>query len=79
MGYIITFVDLITIVLIIAIVGRSILSYFPTGGNHPLVAIVYQITEPILAPIRRVVPRLGIFDLTPMVAIFLLLLIRKLV
>ena len=79
MSFIITFVEILTWVLTIAIFGRAILSYFPAGGNHPLVAIVYQITEPILAPIRRVVPRLGIFDLTPMVAILLLFLIRRVV
>ncbi len=79
MDFIKIFVNLFTIVLTIAIIARSLLSYFPTSGNHPLVAIVYQITEPILGPLRRVVPRLGIFDLTPMVAIFLLILIRSLV
>ena len=34
--------------------------------------IVYDITEPILEPLRRVVPRVGMFDLTPLVAIILL-------
>ena len=75
-----TFVNLLVWVLIIAIFARVILSWLPIGGGtNPLVAIVYQITEPILAPLRRVIPRLGIFDLTPMIAIILLGLIQRLV
>ena len=69
-----TFLELFIFVLIFAIFARSILSLFPIGNtNHPIVAIVYQITEPILGPLRRVVPRLGMFDLTPMIAIFILI------
>ncbi len=74
------FVELLVTVLWIAIIVRVILSWLPVGGgSNPLVAIVYQITEPILAPLRRVVPRIGILDLTPMAAIFILWLIQGLV
>ena len=72
------FVNILVWVLIIAIFARVILSWLPIGGsNNPLVAIVYQITEPILAPLRRVIPRVGIFDLTPMIAIIILGLIHR--
>ena len=72
------FVNILVWVLIIAIFARVILSWLPIGGsNNPLVAIVYQITEPILAPLRRVIPRVGIFDLTPMIAIIILGLIER--
>lgn len=40
--------------------------------RNPLVVVLFQITEPILAPLRRFIPRLGMFDLTPMIAILLL-------
>ncbi len=74
------FVNILSYVLYFAILARVIFSFFPVGSaNNPLVALVYQISEPILAPLRRVIPRLGIFDLTPMVALFLLELIRRLV
>ena len=74
------FVSLLVTILWIAIFARVILSWLPIGGSgHPLVALVYQITEPILAPLRRIVPRLGMFDLTPMVAIILLGLIQTMV
>ena len=75
-----TFVELFVTVLTLAILARVILSWLPMGGsNNILVAIIYQITEPILQPLRRVIPRLGIFDLTPMIAIFILVSIRGLV
>ena len=68
-----TFLQLFITILIIALFARSILSWFPMGsGSQPLMAILYQITEPILGPLRRVIPRLGMFDLTPMIAMFLL-------
>ena len=34
--------------------------------------LLYDVTEPILAPLRRVVPRIGMIDITPIVAIFLM-------
>ena len=75
-----TFLVLFIYVLFFAIIARSILSWFPIGNtNHPIVAIVYQITEPILGPLRRIVPRLGMFDITPMIAIILLILILSLI
>jgi len=39
--------------------------------------IIYDITEPILAPLRQIIPRFGMFDFSPMVAIILLNLIAQ--
>ena len=75
-----TFVGLLVTVLTVAIFVRVVLSWLPIGGsNHPIVAIIYQITEPILAPLRRILPRLGMLDLSPMAAIVILWLIQLLV
>ena len=62
------------VILIAAIFIRVILSWFPTA-NNPLVALVYQLTEPILLPLRRVVPRVGMFDFTPTIALIILFLV----
>jgi YggT family protein len=43
----------------------------------PIAEFLYTITEPILAPIRSVMPRMGMFDFTPMIAIILLQVIRE--
>jgi uncharacterized protein YggT (Ycf19 family) len=42
---------------------------------NPLSVIIMDITEPILAPIRQFIPRIGMIDLSPMVASFLLIII----
>ena len=62
--------------LYLAIFARVILSWFPMQSNNPLVQLVWTITEPILAPIRRFVPRVGMLDLTPMVALILIAIIQ---
>ena len=56
----------------LAILGRVIMSWISPRGTDPISPILHQITEPILAPIRRLVPSVGMFDLTPMVALILL-------
>ncbi len=45
--------------------------------ENPLYVIVHEITEPILAPIRQYMPRIGMIDLTPRVAGFLLFIILR--
>ena len=63
-------------VLYIAILARVVVSWIAPGRtDNPIVALIIQITEPILAPIRRVMPRMGMLDLSPMVALILLTLI----
>jgi YggT family protein len=59
-------------ILSIAIFLRAILSWFVRDPRNPLVQLLDQVTEPILAPLRRVVPRIGMVDITPLVAIILL-------
>ena len=55
-----------------AIFLRAIVSWFAIDPRNPLVEVLDQITEPILSPLRRIVPRLGMVDITPLVAIILL-------
>jgi YggT family protein len=55
-----------------------ILSWVPVDNRNPAVPLVYQITEPLLAPIRRLLPQMGI-DLSPMIAILAVQLARILV
>ncbi len=78
MDFITTFVVILAQALTIAIFVRAILSWFPNVSNdNPLVALVYQITEPILAPLRAIIPLVGMIDITPLVAIITLQLIAN--
>ena len=67
-----TFVVLLARALSLAIFVRMLLSWIPVDRGNRLVSIVYEITEPILGPIRRVVPALGGLDLSPMIALILI-------
>jgi YggT family protein len=73
------FVDLLFTILIFAIVGRALLSWFNLGPSNPIVRLLYEITEPILAPMRRVIPMIGMLDISPIVAILLLSFMQNLI
>jgi len=62
-----------------AIFIRVLLSWFPIDPQNPLVTLLYDVTEPILEPLRRVVPRLGMIDISPMIAIILIQVIGQFV
>ncbi len=76
-------INLVFNVFYVAILARIILSFVipMLGGRpHPLVLqlaqLANQVTEPILAPIRRVLPTFGMLDFSPLVAIILLQVIQ---
>ncbi|MEE8337083.1 MAG: YggT family protein [Dehalococcoidia bacterium] len=64
-------------VLIFAIFARSIITWFPIDRSGPIVGALNAITEPVLDPLRRIVPRIGMVDISPMIAIFLLIFINS--
>ena len=72
MQYVVQTIIILCYVLIVAMIVRSVMSWFPLDPNNILVNIVHTITEPMLAPLRRILPRLEVIDLSPMVAIILL-------
>ena len=51
-----------------AILVRSLLSWFPVDPNGPIVQAVAAMTDPILEPLRRVIPPIGAIDFTPLIA-----------
>lgn len=59
------------------IIARSLLSWFPDIQGNPLVQIVRQVTDPILLPLQRIVPRVGMFDFSPMIAVIVLFLLAE--
>lgn len=69
---VLNFIDLLANILTLAIFARAILSWFPIRTVNPLITILHEITEPILAPLRRVIPMIGFMDISPIVAIVIL-------
>lgn len=70
----------------IAIFARVILTFIiPLSGArpHPIIvtinSFVFQVTEPVLGPIRRSLPSFGGFDFSPMAVLIILILLRRVV
>ncbi len=61
-----------------AIIARALLPWFRIGYYHPVMQFLLQITEPLLAPLRRYIPPMGGLDFTPMVALLVLWLVEQL-
>jgi YggT family protein len=72
MGFMIQFINILFTVLWVAILARVLLSWVDPQVNMRVTQIIHEITEPILAPIRNVVPTIGMFDISPIIAILLL-------
>lgn len=56
----------------IIIILRVVSSWFPVNYDSPfapIVRVLVQLTEPVLAPVRRVLPTAGPFDFTPIVVL----------
>lgn len=54
------------------VLGRIILSWFPVSPDSPVASIssfLYAVTEPVLGPVRSVLPSVGMLDLSPIVVI----------
>ena len=59
---------------------RILLSWVPHNAYHPLISIIYQLSEPILKPFRDLIPsdRIGI-DISPIFAFFALSILRRII
>jgi YggT family protein len=66
--------DLYTFVVFV----RVVFSWINLSPYNPVVRFVVGLTEPVLAPLRRVVPAVGGFDLTPMLLLLLIQLVKRL-
>lgn len=65
--------DLYSLVIFAAV----ILSWLPLGVDNPFVRVIRAITEPVLAPVRRILPTAGGLDFSPIVVLVALQLIRN--
>ena len=78
-SFLVTFIQFFFWALWIALLARVLLSWIDPMGNMRITMIAREITEPILAPIRSVLPNTGMIDLSPLVAFLLLQLLQNLV
>lgn len=67
-----TTIDIFFNLVLLLLLVRIILSWLPQFRYHQIAQIVFGITEPILSPFQRIIPPMGMIDISPMVAIIAL-------
>lgn len=71
--FLVLFINLLFQTLSWAIIIRVLLSWFPNlNQDNPLIQLLRSITDPILEPARRVVPRIGMIDISPIVVLIVI-------
>jgi YggT family protein len=68
------------LVYMIVLVGRAVMSWFPIRPGTPAASIyslLLDLTEPVLAPLRRIIPPAGMFDLSFMVLFIILIVVQR--
>ena len=74
--------DLIALVLtvfLVAVIIQVILSWISPGHYNPVIGLVHKLSDPVLKPIRKLIPSLGGLDLSPLFATLLLLVAKMLI
>jgi len=79
MGIIRTAIDVAFQVYTWLLIIRILLSWIRHNPYQPIIRFIYEVTEPYLGLFRRIVPPFGPMDLSPIVAFFVLQLIRQIV
>lgn len=67
-----TFIDIFTLatkVFSLLIIGRVILSWVNPDPSNAIAVFIVRLTEPVLGPVRRVIPALGGLDLSPILVL----------
>ncbi len=59
-------------ILYFILLARILLSWFPGFRNNPVAGLIHDITEPILAPARQLIPPMGGLDISPIIVFILL-------
>lgn len=78
-AFVFNFLRFLLIAFEILVLGRVLLSYVEPSGRSGIAQFLIGVTEPVLAPIRRFLPKAGAFDFSPLIAIVVLgMLVRAL-
>jgi YggT family protein len=77
--YLRTFIVMLFQILSLAILIRVLLSWVDPMGNMRITQVMRDLTEPILAPIRSLMPNMMMFDFSPIIAMLLLQALQRLI
>ena len=72
MGSVLGLVALLVKLYFFALLAMIILSWVAQGSNHPAIYLLFQITEPVMAPVRKLLPPMGGIDFSPIIVFVLI-------
>ncbi|MBL8160611.1 MAG: YggT family protein [Anaerolineae bacterium] len=79
MGFVIQIIFLILWVFELALLARVILSWFPNvDRSNPIIQLLFDVTEPVLRPIREMMPQTGMVDFSPLIVFLIIQVIMRL-
>jgi YggT family protein len=75
--FIVTFIQLLLLALWALVLGRVLMSWVDPTGRNQLSAFLIQLTEPLLAPVRRMLPASGMMDWSGLIVLLVLGLLMR--
>ena len=79
MGFIIYFIVTLGRLYMFVLLARVVVSFIQVDPYHPAIQFLYRITEPVLQPIRQILPPAGGLDFSPFVAMLLVQLLTSII
>ncbi len=70
--FLLNFIQFLLIALWVLVFGRVIMSWIDPAGRNRISNFLFQVTEPILAPVRRLLPQSGMMDWSGFVVLIVL-------
>lgn len=72
-------IDIALQIVFFAILAQIVISWVAPNSYHPVVVLIRQLGEPIMAPFRRLIPPFGGLDFSPMIAILIIHILQNIV
>lgn len=79
MTFLVTFLRFFVVAVWLLVLGRALYSWIDPRFSSPVGRFLFRMTEPLLAPVRQLLPRTGMVDLSPFVLIVLLTVLMRFV
>ena len=72
-------IALILTVFLVAVIIQVVMSWINPGQHNPVIGLVHKLSDPVLKPIRKLMPSMGGLDLSPLIASLLLVVAKMLI
>lgn len=79
MNFLQAFIPLLFTLYSFMILARVLLTWMPVRPGNPIVQLIIEATDPLLKPLRSVIPPIGMLDITPIVALILLQVVETII